>query len=44
MFPESKDAAPDGTVTEVTVWAAVSALDHTTVLFTPTTTVILSGE
>ena len=43
MFPESKDVAADGTVTDVTVWAAVSALVQVTVLLTPTTRVILSG-
>lgn len=48
IIPESKEAAPVGTLNEVTVWSVpplfVSMLVHVTVLFTPITTVTFSGE
>ena len=44
MFPESNVCAPDGTLTEVTVWAVESLFVHVMVAFTPGTTVIVVGE
>jgi len=47
IIPESKGAAPLGTLNDVTVWSvpplSVSLLVHMTVLFTPITTVTFSG-
>src|SRR5580658_10068698 len=43
MFPELKFVAPDGTVFDVTVCETLSLLVQVTVLFTPMTTVKLSG-
>jgi len=41
---ELKLAAPEGTEEEKTVWGALSLFVHTTVLFTPMTTTMVSGE